>query len=138
MAAGRHSRRKYADVIDFQSNALFKLTPISPNEMLAPIRSFLIDGESVLAVFRTIRDQVVFTNKRIIAANVQGLTGKKVDYTSIPYSKIQTFSVETSGTLDLDCEIDIYISAVGKVRFEIRGNFDIVAFNRILSEHVLH
>lgn len=125
-------------MIDFQSNALFKLTPISPNEMLAPIRSFLIDGESVLAVFRTIRDQVVFTNKRIIAANVQGLTGKKVDYTSIPYSKIQTFSVETAGTLDLDCEIDIYISAVGKVRFEIRGNFDIVAFNRILSEHVLH
>lgn len=125
-------------MIDFQSNALFKLTPISPNEMLAPIRSFLIDGESVLAVFRTIRDQVVFTNKRIIAANVQGLTGKKVDYTSIPYSKIQTFSVETAGTLDLDCEIDVYISAVGKVRFEIRGNFDIVAFNRILSEHVLH
>ena len=125
-------------MIDFQSNALFKLTPISPNEMLAPIRSFLIDGENVLAVFKTIRDQVVFTNKRIIAANVQGLTGKKVDYTSIPYSKIQTFSVETAGTLDLDCEIDIYISAVGKVRFEIRGNFDIVAFNRILSEHVLH
>lgn len=125
-------------MIDFQSNALFKLTPISPNEMLAPIRSFLIDGESVLAVFKTIRDQVVFTNKRIIAANVQGLTGKKVDYTSIPYSKIQTFSVETAGTLDLDCEIDIYISAVGKVRFEIRGSFDIVAFNRILSEHVLH
>lgn len=125
-------------MIDFQSNALFKLTPISPNEMLAPIRSFLIDGESVLAVFKTIRDQVVFTNKRIIAANVQGLTGKKVDYTSIPYSKIQTFSVETAGTLDLDSEIDIYISAVGKVRFEIRGSFDIVAFNRILSEHVLH
>ncbi len=125
-------------MIDFQSNALFKLTPISPNEMLAPIRSFLIDGENVLAVFKTIRDQVVFTNKRIIAANVQGLTGKKVDYTSIPYSKIQTFSVETAGTLDLDCEIDVYISAVGKVRFEIRGNFDIVAFNRILSEHVLH
>ena len=125
-------------MIDFQSNALFKLTPISPNEMLAPIRSFLIDGEHVLAVFRTIRDQVVFTNKRIIAANVQGLTGKKIDYTSIPYSKIQTFSVETAGTLDLDCEIEIYISAVGKVRFEIRGSFDIVAFNRILSEHVLH
>ena len=138
MVDGRHSRRKCADVIDFQSNALFKLTPISPNEMLAPIRSFLIDGESVLAVFKTIRDQVVFTNKRIIAANVQGLTGKKVDYTSIPYSKIQTFSVETAGTLDLDSEIDIYISAVGKVRFEIRGSFDIVAFNRILSEHVLH
>ena len=79
----------------------------------------------------------MFTNKRIIAANVQGFTGKKIDYTSIPYSKIQTFSVETAGTLDLDCELEVYISAVGKVRFEIRGNFDIVAFNRTISEFVL-
>jgi hypothetical protein len=124
-------------VIDFNSNSVFKLMPINRNEMLAPINQFLIEGETVLDVFKTIRDQVVFTNKRIIAANVQGFTGKKIDYTSIPYSKIQTFSVETAGTLDLDCELEVYISAVGKVRFEIRGNFDIVAFNRTISEFVL-
>ena len=124
-------------MIDFNSNSVFKLTPINRNEMLAPINQFLIEGETVLDVFKTIRDQVVFTNKRIIAANVQGFTGKKIDYTSIPYSKIQTFSVETAGTLDLDCELEVYISAVGKVRFEIRGNFDIVAFNRTISEFVL-
>ncbi len=124
-------------MIDFNSNSVFKLMPINRNEMLAPINQFLIEGETVLDVFKTIRDQVVFTNKRIIAANVQGFTGKKIDYTSIPYSKIQTFSVETAGTLDLDCELEVYISAVGKVRFEIRGNFDIVAFNRTISEFVL-
>jgi hypothetical protein len=124
-------------MIDFNSNSVFKLMPINRNEMLAPINQFLIEGETVLDVFKTIRDQVVFTNKRIIAANVQGFTGKKIDYTSIPYSKIQTFSVETAGTLDLDCELEVYISAVGKVRFEIRGNFDIVAFNRTMSEFVL-
>jgi hypothetical protein len=124
-------------MIDFNSNSVSKLMPINRNEMLAPINQFLIEGETVLDVFKTIRDQVVFTNKRIIAANVQGFTGKKIDYTSIPYSKIQTFSVETAGTLDLDCELEVYISAVGKVRFEIRGNFDIVAFNRTMSEFVL-
>ena len=83
------------------------------------------------------RDQLVFTNKRIIAANVQGITGKKVDYTSIPYSKIQTFSVETEGVMDLECELEIYISSIGKIRFEIRGGFDIVAFNKVISEYVL-
>ena len=77
MVGGRHSSRKCSYIIDFQGNALVKLTPINSNEMLAPIRRFLIDGETVLAVFKTIRDQVVFTNKRVIAANVQGLTGKK-------------------------------------------------------------
>lgn len=54
--------------------------------------------------------------------------GQKVDYTSIPYSKIQPFSVETAGTLDLDCELEVDVSGLGKVRFEIRGNFAIVAF----------
>lgn len=105
--------------------------------MLEPINQFLIEGETVLSAFQTVRDQLVFTTKRIIAANVQGLNGKKVDYTSIPYSKIQTFSVETSGVLDTDCELEIYISAIGKIRFEIRGGFDIVTFNRVISTYVL-
>ena len=124
-------------MIDFNSNSVFKLSPVPVEHVLDPIRKFLITGEEILAVFKTIRDQVVFTNKRIIAANVQGMMGAKVDYTSIPYSKIQTFSVETSGVLDRDCELEIYISAVGKVRFEIRGGFDIVTFNRTISEYVL-
>ena len=124
-------------MIDFNKAQLFKLKPIDTDNILEPINSFLIDGETVFAAFKTIRDQLIFTNKRIISANVQGITGSKVDYTSMPYSKIQTFSVETAGTLDLDCEIEIYISAVGKVKFDIRGNFDIVSFNRMISEFVL-
>lgn len=124
-------------MIDFQKSVIFKLSPVSIEKTFPPIQKFLIDGETILSAFQTVRDQLVFTNKRIIAADVQGLTGKKVDYTSIPYSKIQTFSVETSGLLDLDCELEIYISAIGKIRFEIRGGFDIVAFNRVVSTYVL-
>lgn len=124
-------------MIDFQESVLFKLEPIAVDQMLKPIDNFLLEDETVLAVFKTVRDQLVFTSKRIIAANVQGLTGKKVDYTSIPYSKIQTFSVESSGTLERDCEIEIYISSIGKIRFEIRGNFDIIAFNKVISKYVL-
>lgn len=124
-------------MIDFENSEVFKLKPIKNRKAHEHIQSFLINGENIFACFKTVRDQVVFTNKRIIAANVQGLTGSKIDFTSIPYNKIQTFSIETSGTLDLDCEIEIYISAVGKIRFEISGDFDIVNFNKIISEHVL-
>lgn len=124
-------------MIDFQESTLFKLEPVPLNQMQETISRFLIEGETVFSVFKTVRDQLVFTSKRIIAANVQGLTGKKVDYTSIPYSKIQTFSIETSGTLDRDCELEIYISSIGKISFEIRGNFDIVAFNKMISKYVL-
>ena len=124
-------------MIDFNKSVMFKLEPVPVQSVLAPIHKFLIDGETILSAFKTVRDQLVFTNKRIIAANVQGVTGKKVDYTSIPYSKIQTFSVETAGVLDRDCELELYISAVGKVRFEIRCGFDIVGFNKVISKYVL-
>lgn len=124
-------------MIDFQKGVLFKLDPMPVDQILEPIQKFLIDQETVLSAFKTVRDQLIFTNKRIIAANVQGLSGKKIDYTSIPYSKIQTYSVETAGTLDRDCELDIYISSIGKIRFEIRGNFDIVSFNKVVSQYVL-
>lgn len=124
-------------MIDFQNNAILKLKPVGIKNMIQHIEEFLIDGEEVIEVFKTVRDQVVFTNKRVITANVQGITGKKIDYTSIPYSKIQMFSVETSGVIDLDCEIEFFISAVGRIRFEIKGNFDIVRFNKIISTYVL-
>lgn len=124
-------------MIDFKEKTVFKLTPLDVDKILEPIHKFLLADEKVLSAFIAVRDQLVFTNKRVIAANVQGFTGKKVDYTSIPYSKIQTFSVETAGTLDLDCELEIYISAIGKIRFEISGKFDIVSFNKIISTYVL-
>lgn len=124
-------------MIDFSKGGVFKLEPIPSNQILEPINHFIIEGEMVLSAFRSIRDQLVFTNKRIIAANVQGLTGKKVDYTSIPYSKVQTFSVETAGAFDRDCELEIYIRSIGKIHFEIKGGFDIVAFNKAISKYVL-
>ncbi|WP_444910697.1 PH domain-containing protein [Microbulbifer sp. TRSA005] len=124
-------------MIDFESSPIFKLKPIDISEARDDFNKFLIEGESIFAGFKTIRDQVVFTNKRIIAANVQGITGSKVDYTSLPYSKIQAFSVESSGTFDLDCEIVVYLSEVGKVKFEIKGSFDLIQFNQYISMYVL-
>ncbi|OOV87710.1 PH domain-containing protein [Oceanospirillum linum] len=124
-------------MIDFKNSSVFKLKPIDISDAREDFQKFLIDGESILAAFKTVRDQVIFTNKRVIAANVQGITGSKVDYTSLPFSKVNAFSVETSGTFDLDCEIELYLSEVGCVRFEIKGTFDIVRFNRTISEYVL-
>lgn len=124
-------------MIDFENSSIFKLKPIENEKALEAFSKFLIEGEEIFATFKTIRDQVVFTNKRVISANVQGIMGSKVDYTSIPFSKVQTFSIESSGTLDMDCEIQLYISAVGTVTFEINGGFDIVSFNRLLSTYVL-
>lgn len=124
-------------MIDFENSSVFKLKPIEADKVREDFHKFLIEGETIFAAFKTIRDQLLFTNKRIIAANVQGITGSKVDYTSLPYNKIQAFSVESAGTLDLDSEIELYFSGLGQVRFEVKGSFDLIAFNQIISSHVL-
>jgi hypothetical protein len=83
------------------------------------------------------RDFVVFTDKRLIAVNVQGMTGKKRDFTSLPYSKIQAFSIETAGTFDLDAELDLWFSGLGKVRLEFKGNSDIRQLGHMIATYVL-
>lgn len=124
-------------MIDFNKSLIFKLQPDATGNIAALVSDLLIDGESVIVSFVTIRDGIAFTNKRIIAINVQGLTGQKKDFTSIPYSRIQTFSVETAGKIDLDGELDIWISSVGKVRFEFGFKFDVMKLGRLLSKAVL-
>jgi hypothetical protein len=76
-------------------------------EELSPI---LGDNESLQKVFKEIRDMYVFTNKRLILIDKQGLTGRKVDYHTIPYKAITQFKLETSGHFDLDAEIKIWVS----------------------------
>ncbi|MBO5306256.1 MAG: PH domain-containing protein, partial [Clostridia bacterium] len=63
--------------------------------------------------------------------------GKKRDYTSIPYSKISTFSLETAGLLDLDAELELYLSRVGKVKFQFTGQTDVKEICRAISQYTL-
>ena len=125
-------------MIDFQNAKYLKLHPMKTEDIHKALPKMLLEGEQVMSAFRTVREQVVFTDRRIIAVNVQGITGKKVDFTSLPYRRIQVFSVETSGVFDLDCELELYVSSVGRVRFEFVGGFDIVAFNKAISTYVLN
>lgn len=122
-------------MIDFTNGSFIKLrmTKASAAKDVLPL---LVSGESIIGCYKGIRDYVVFTNHRIISVNVQGITGAKKDYTSIPYSKIQIFSVETAGVFDLDAELDIWISGAGKIRFEFTGSSNIVDIGRTIGEHI--
>lgn len=124
-------------MIDFKNGSFLKLKKTNGKEISALINPLLVDEEWIVSEYQTIRDFVVFTNKRIIAVNVQGLTGKKKDFTSIPYSKIQVFSIETAGMLDLDSELDITISGLGTIRFEFTGASDIVQIGKLIASFTL-
>lgn len=125
-------------MIDFNGSGFFaRLKQVSNDSFGKIIEDFLLDDEQIIGAYQSIRDGVVFTNKRIIAVNVQGLTGKKKDFTSIPYSKISTFSLETAGVFDLDAELEIFLSGVGRVKFEFTGSTDVKKICKIISEYTL-
>ena len=125
-------------MIDFNSNGFFaRLKKTNNDEFGSIINDFLINEESVIGSYKSIRDGVVFTNKRIIAINVQGITGKKQDYTSIPYSKISTFSLETAGFFDLDSELEIYVSGVGKIKFQFTDSTNVKEICKVISNFAL-
>lgn len=124
-------------MIDFKNGSLFKLKKTKTPSRISAIEPLFVPGEEIISAYTALRDYVIFTNKRIIAVNVQGVTGKKKDFTTLPYSKIQAFSIETAGMLDLDSELEIYFSGLGKVRFEISGTNDIAEIGRLISEKIL-
>ena len=124
-------------MIDFKNASFMKLKPVPNSEFSSMIQPMFVSGEEIIQSFRGIRDGVVFTNKRIFAINVQGITGKKKDFTSLPYSKIQAFSVETAGMIDLDSELELWFSGLGLAKFEFVSNADVSGICRMISENVL-
>ncbi len=126
-------------MIDFDGSGFFaRLKKVDNGAFGKMIDDFMIDDERIVGSYQSIRDGVVFTNKRVITINIQGVTGKKKDFTSIPYNKITTFSLETAGFFDADAELEIYISAVGKVKFEFTGSTNVKEICKIISTYALN
>lgn len=123
-------------MIDFKNGSIIKLGKINPETAIG-VLPLLVQGEEVIGVYKAIRDYVVFTTKRIISVNVQGVTGKKKDFTSLPYSKVQVFSVETAGLLDTDSELELWFSGLGLVKFEFTGTSDIVKIGQLIGNAIL-
>ena len=129
-------------MIDFKNGAYFKLKKTENEKSKELVSGLLISGEEVICTFKAIRDEVVFTNKRIIAINIQGLTGSKKDFSILPYSKIQAFSVETASFSEIltgavDSELELYFSGLGKVKFDFTSDTDIKQIGKMISEYVL-
>lgn len=126
-------------MINFNKNSLWNLTPINLNSVHNEVNGLLVNGEQPVMAFKTVRDQLVFTNKRIISIDVQGFTGKRRSFTSMPYAKVQFFSIQTPGFLELvpDSELFLRFANGFEATFEFRGNVDIGQIGRMISEYVL-
>lgn len=97
---------------------------------------FLSPDENIILFYKHARDKVVFTDTKIIAIDVQGLTGKKKQFRMFPYSKITSYSVETAGTFDWDSDLKIWVSGVGAFAVKLGKKIDIIEIGKLLSEKI--
>jgi hypothetical protein len=99
----------------------------------------LIDGEEIELGFKLIRDVFIFTNKRLILIEKQGLTGSKIEYKSITYKSISRFSVETAGTFDLEAELKIWVSSEThpSIVKQFNKSVNVYDVHMVLASHVL-
>ncbi|MDF2587647.1 MAG: hypothetical protein K0S41_1488 [Anaerocolumna sp.] len=99
--------------------------------------NLLCENEKIDKAYKLIRDMFIFTNRRLILIDVQGLTGKKQEYRSIPYSKITQFSIETAGHFDLDAELKIWVSGLATpIEKQFNKSANIYEVQAELSKHV--
>ena len=112
---------------------------VSPEELKKNYGQLLIAGEEIELGFKLIRDTFIFTNKRLILIDVQGLTGSKTEYLSVAYKSISKFSVETAGTFDLEAELKIWISSetMPSIKKKFNKSVNVYEVQNVLAHHVL-
>ena len=130
--------RHGTDMVNFTNNSqVFKLKEVEKNMFDATVTAFYVNGEETIACYKAVRDYIVFTNKRMIVVDVQGLTGKKREFSIFPYSKLQAFSVETAGIIDIDTDVDLVFAGLGTVHLEFTLGTDVARLLRLVSAYIL-
>jgi len=112
---------------------------VSQEDLKKDYGKLLINGEEIELGFKLIRDVFIFTTKRLILIDKQGLTGSKIEYKSISYKSISRFSIETAGTFDLDAELKIWVSSeqVPSIKKQFNKSVNVYDVHNVLATYVL-
>ncbi len=111
---------------------------IEVNAIKEEFSEILIEDEKLVRVFKLVRDLFAFTDRRLIVVDKQGISGRKVEYHSIPYKSITHFSFETAGKVDLDSEMKIWISGgTFPVKKDFKRGIDVTDVQRTLARFIL-
>jgi hypothetical protein len=112
---------------------------VNQETLIKEYGKLLIEGEAIELGFKLIRDTFIFTNKRLILVEKQGITGSKIEYKSIAYKSISRFSIETAGTFDLEAELKIWVSSESNPSIVKQFNKSVNVYDvqTVLAHHVL-
>ncbi|MCM3054088.1 PH domain-containing protein [Caldibacillus thermoamylovorans] len=120
-----------------ETQAILEWTLISECPIPNDVQDILVEGEVAVAAYKTFRDSAIFTNKRLIVRDAQGITGKKVEIYSLPSSSINMWSTENAGTfLDVNAEVELWTRA-GHIKVNVKKGVDIRKLDKLIAEAVL-
>ncbi|RSL30239.1 PH domain-containing protein [Salibacterium salarium] len=117
-------------------NNIMTWTFYEETKVPAEIEDVLVEGETAEIAYKTVRDVAVVTNKRIMIADRQGMTGKKVEVYTIPFSSIVMYSSENGGTFDLNAEMELW-TKVGRLKLNLNKKVDVRKLDRLIGSHIL-
>lgn len=120
----------------FLSGFMGNASTVDKSEVKKELSNILTESEEVNAAFKLVRDLIIFTDKRLLFVDKQGMTGKKIEYHSVLYKSISHFSIETAGHFDLDAELKIWISGAQTPAFskQFKKDDSIYDIQKILAE----
>ncbi len=102
----------------------------------ADVAQLMVPGEQPVTAYKTFRDSAIFTTRRLIVRDAQGLTGKKVEVYSLPYSSINMWSTENAGTLDFNAEVELW-TRVGHIKINLGRQVDVRRLDNLIAYAVL-
>lgn len=102
------------------------------------VSELLVEGERPHAAFKTFRDSAIFTSKRLIVRDSQGLRGKKVEIYSLPYTAINMWSTENAGKVfDITAEVELWTRA-GHIKIKLGPGVDVRRIDSLIANAVLN
>lgn len=120
-----------------ETGAILSWTLVSECPIPADVQHLLTQGEQPVAAYRTFRDVAIFTSKRLIVRDAQGISGKKVEIYSLPYSRIDMWSSENAGSLDWNSELELWTRA-GHIKVKLNKGIDVRRLDGLIAHMVLN
>lgn len=119
-----------------EARGILEWTLLSECPIPQDVNNLLTKGEQPIAAYKTFRDSAIFTNKRLIIRDAQGLTGTKVEIYSLPYSSILMWSTENAGVIDINAEVQLW-TRTGMIKVKLRKGIDVRRFDTLLANSIL-
>ncbi len=116
--------------------SVLEWTFVAETQIPQDVADVLVPGETPIAAYKTIRDSAIFTDKRLIVRDAQGITGKKVEIYSLPWKSIDMWSSENAGHVDINCELELWTRA-GHVKVHLKKGVDVRKLDRLIAAYVM-